>query len=67
METLASSTIHSNHNICCAFWVVEEEKKIEEETINLVALVVAVVAGPWPAPVAQMILLGLVCSNQIRW
>ncbi|KAH1239418.1 Callose synthase 4 [Glycine max] len=60
METLASSTIHSNHNICCAFWVVEEEKKIEEETINLVALVVAVVAGPWPAPVAQMILLGLV-------
>ncbi|KAG5138328.1 hypothetical protein JHK82_023059 [Glycine max] len=59
METLASSTIHSNHNICCAFWVVEEEKKIEEETINLVALVVAVVAGPWPAPVAQMILLGL--------
>ncbi|KAL5165045.1 Callose synthase 7 [Glycine soja] len=35
----------------------EKKKKIEEETLtNLVALVVFVVIGPWPAPMAQRVL-----------
>jgi len=37
--------------------VKEKKKKIEEETLtNLVALVVFVVIGPWPAPMAQRVL-----------
>jgi len=46
----------------------KKKEKIEEDILNLVALaVVVLVAGPWPAPVAQRVLLRLVGSHQRGW
>ena len=74
MATLPSLILHSNPNTCDAFWVLKEKKKkkkkkkIEEETLINLVVVALVVAGPWPAPVAQrVVLLRWVGSHQRGW